>query len=88
MFCLSNVLADFQILLSLPCITPQDMLAFEEALGKTSSPKEQKQLMKSLLLAATGNNLQALAAQKSVNVITNVSGMHPTTRISPPYFSY
>ncbi|KAA8545010.1 hypothetical protein F0562_019773 [Nyssa sinensis] len=61
-----------QILLSLPCITPQDLLAFEEALTKTSSPKEQKQHMRSLLLLATGNKLKALAAQKSVNVITNV----------------
>nr|XP_043632006.1 protein HASTY 1 [Erigeron canadensis] len=61
-----------QILLSLPCIGPQDLLAFEEALGKTSSPKEQKQLMKSFLLVGTGNQLKAIAIQKSVNVITNV----------------
>ncbi|CAH1436793.1 unnamed protein product [Lactuca virosa] len=61
-----------QILLSLPCITPQDLAAFEEALGKTSSLKEQKQLMRSLLLVGTGNQLKALAVQKSVNVITNV----------------
>ncbi|GKV07383.1 hypothetical protein SLEP1_g19167 [Rubroshorea leprosula] len=62
-----------QILLSLPCITPNDLQAFEEALTKTASPKEQKQHMKSLLLLATGNNLKALAAQKSVNIIMNVS---------------
>ncbi|KAF9605389.1 hypothetical protein IFM89_016966 [Coptis chinensis] len=62
-----------QVLLSLPCITPHDLLAFEEALVKTSSPKEQKQHMKSLLLSATGNKLKALAAQKSTNVITNVT---------------
>ncbi|KAL3516211.1 hypothetical protein ACH5RR_023113 [Cinchona calisaya] len=62
-----------EILLSLPCITPQDLLAFEEALSKTSSPKEQKLHMKSFLLLATGNQLKALAAQKSANVITNVS---------------
>ncbi|KAK3011154.1 hypothetical protein RJ639_011098 [Escallonia herrerae] len=62
-----------QILLSLPSITQQDLLAFEEALAKTSSPKEQKQLMKSFLLLASGNKLKALAAQKSVNVITNVT---------------
>ncbi|KAI3942418.1 hypothetical protein MKW98_013070 [Papaver atlanticum] len=62
-----------QILLSLPSITPQDLHAFEEALSKTSSPKEQKQHMKSLLLLATGNKLKALAAHKSTNVITNVS---------------
>lgn len=61
-------------MLSLPCITPQDLLAFEEALGKTSSLKEQKQLMRSLLLVGTGNQLKALAVQKSVNVITNVVG--------------
>uniref|UniRef100_A0A2P2KHY5 Protein HASTY 1 n=1 Tax=Rhizophora mucronata TaxID=61149 RepID=A0A2P2KHY5_RHIMU len=62
-----------QVLLSLPCITPQDLAAFEEALTKTSSPKEQKQHMKSLLVLATGNQLRALAAQKSVNIITNVT---------------
>ncbi|GMP40616.1 hypothetical protein CsSME_00010991 [Camellia sinensis var. sinensis] len=62
-----------EILLSLPCISRQDLLAFEEALTKTNSPKEQKQHMKSLLILATGNKLKALAAQKSVNVITNVS---------------
>lgn len=67
-------LGSFQILLSLPCITPNDLAAFEEALMKTASPKEQKQHMKSLLILATGNKLKALAAQKSVNVITNVSG--------------
>ncbi|KAK1410770.1 hypothetical protein QVD17_37309 [Tagetes erecta] len=61
-----------QILLSLPCIGPEDLLAFEEALGKTSSPKEQKQLMKSLLLVGTANQLKALAVKKSVNLITNV----------------
>ncbi|XP_050384104.1 protein HASTY 1 [Argentina anserina] len=62
-----------QVLLSLPCIKQQDLLAFEEALRKTASPKEQKQYMKSLLLLATANKLKALVAQKSVNVITNVS---------------
>ncbi|KAJ4719575.1 protein HASTY 1 [Melia azedarach] len=63
-----------QVLLSLPCITQQDLLAFEDALMKTASPKEQKQHMRSLLLLGSGNKLKALAAQKSVNVITNVSG--------------
>lgn len=72
-----------QILLSLPCITPQDLHSFEEALGKTNSPKEQKQLMKSFLLVATGNKLLALAAQKSVNVITNVSA-RPRNLVSAP----
>ncbi|XVE89810.1 hypothetical protein DITRI_Ditri20bG0024300 [Diplodiscus trichospermus] len=62
-----------QILLSLPCIRPNDLHAFEEALTKTASPKEQKQHMRSFLLLATGNNLKALAAQKSVNIITNVT---------------
>lgn len=62
-----------QILLSLGS-TPQDLLAFEEALTKTSSPKEQKQHMRSLLVLAAGDKLKALASQKSVNVITNVTG--------------
>ncbi|XP_077218099.1 ARM repeat superfamily protein isoform X1 [Tasmannia lanceolata] len=61
-----------QVLLSLPCITEADLRAFEDALAKTCSPKEQKQNMRSLLLLATGNKLKALAAQKSTNVITNV----------------
>ncbi|KAI3747386.1 hypothetical protein L6452_09841 [Arctium lappa] len=72
-----------QILLSLPCISHQDLLAFEEALGKTSSPKEQKQLMKSFLLVGTGNKLKALAIQKSVNVITNVVA-RPRSSVSVP----
>ncbi|KAF3454376.1 hypothetical protein FNV43_RR04823 [Rhamnella rubrinervis] len=70
-----------QVLLSLPSITLHDLAAFEEALTKTASPKEQKQHMKSLLILATGNKLRALAAQKSVNVITNVS-MRPRSMVS------
>ncbi|KAG2244157.1 hypothetical protein Bca52824_094015 [Brassica carinata] len=62
-----------QVLLSLPGLTPNDLRAFEEAVAKTPSPKEQKQLMRSLLLLGTGNNLRALAAQKTTNVITNVT---------------
>lgn len=72
-----------QVLLSLPAITPQDLQAFEEALTKTSSPKEQKQHMKSLLLLATGNKLKALAGQKSVNVITNMSA-RPRSSVGAP----
>uniref|UniRef100_A0A6N2LXB9 Uncharacterized protein n=1 Tax=Salix viminalis TaxID=40686 RepID=A0A6N2LXB9_SALVM len=71
------------VLLSLPCIKPQDLIAFEEALTKTGSPKEQKQHMKSLLLLATGNMLKALAAQKSVNIITNVT-MRPRSSVNAP----
>ncbi|CAI9102442.1 OLC1v1000717C1 [Oldenlandia corymbosa var. corymbosa] len=62
-----------EILLSLPSVAPQDLLAFEEALSKTSSTREQKQHMRSFLSSATGNKLKALATQKSVNVITNVT---------------
>ncbi|XVF42101.1 hypothetical protein PTKIN_Ptkin01aG0333100 [Pterospermum kingtungense] len=72
-----------QILLSLPCISPNDLHAFEEALTKTASPKEQKQHMRSFLLLATGNNLKALAAQKSVNIITNVT-MRPRGAVNAP----
>ncbi|ESQ49570.1 hypothetical protein EUTSA_v10022131mg, partial [Eutrema salsugineum] len=63
-----------QVLLSLPCLSPNDLHAFEEAAVKTPSLKEQKQLMRSLLMLGAGNNLRALAAQKNVNVITNVTG--------------
>ncbi|VVA96522.1 unnamed protein product [Arabis nemorensis] len=62
-----------QVLLSLPCLTPNDLHAFEEAAAKTPSLKEQRQLMRSLLLLGAGNNLRALAAQKNQNVITNVT---------------
>lgn len=62
-----------QVLLSLPSITTQDLIAFEEALAKTSSAKEQKQLTRSFLLLATGKKLKALASQKSINIITNMS---------------
>ncbi|KAE8710563.1 Protein HASTY 1 [Hibiscus syriacus] len=68
---------------SLPCITPNDLHAFEEALTKTASPKEQKQHMKSLLLLATGNNLKSLTAQKNVNVITNVTA-RPRGSVNTP----
>ncbi|CAL4956680.1 unnamed protein product [Urochloa decumbens] len=62
-----------QVLLSLPHIKQEDLLAFDDSLNKTASPKEQKQHMRSLLLLATGNKLRALAAQKTTNVITNVT---------------
>ncbi|WZZ36747.1 hypothetical protein YC2023_020148 [Brassica napus] len=65
-----------QVLLSLPCLTHNDLRSFEETVAKTPSPKEQKQLMRSLLLLGTGNNLRALAAQKNMNVITNVTCKH------------
>jgi len=61
------------VLLSLPHIKQEDLLAFDDSLSKTASPKEQKQHMRSLLLLATGNKLRALAAQKTTNVITNVT---------------
>ncbi|KAL5996000.1 hypothetical protein ACLOJK_026073 [Asimina triloba] len=61
-------LAPRQVLLSLPCITAADLQAFEDTLTKTSSPKEQKLHMRSLLLLATGNKLKALAAQKITNI--------------------
>ncbi|KAJ0237044.1 Protein HASTY 1 [Hirschfeldia incana] len=55
-----------QVLLSLPCLTPSDLHAFEEAVAKHPSPTKQKQLMGSLLMLGTGNNLKALAAQKNL----------------------
>ncbi|KQK04284.1 protein HASTY 1 isoform X2 [Brachypodium distachyon] len=62
-----------QILLSLPDMKQEDLLAFDDSLSKTASPKEQKQHMRNLLLIATGNKLRALASQKITNVITNVT---------------
>ncbi|KAF3538405.1 hypothetical protein F2Q69_00024858 [Brassica cretica] len=58
------------VLLALPCLTHNDLRAFEETVA---NPKGQKQLMRSLLLLGTWNNLRALAAQKNMNVITNVT---------------
>ncbi|KAH1079333.1 hypothetical protein AAZX31_19G226200 [Glycine max] len=71
-----------QVLMSLPNITTHDLVAFEESLTKTFSPKEQKQLTRSLLQLASGNKLKALAAQKTVNIITNVS-MRPRPANAP-----
>eukprot|EP01018_Ginkgo_biloba_P008898 Gb_10620 [translate_table: standard] len=62
-----------QVLLSLPSVTQDALAAFESALLKTSSAKEQKQHIKSLLLSAAGSQLKALMTQKNTNVITNVS---------------
>lgn len=61
------------MLLSLPFVTPDSLSTFETALSKTSSAKEQRQHIKSLLLVGTGSQLKALMAQKTANVITNVS---------------
>uniref|UniRef100_A0A453EWH6 Exportin-5 C-terminal domain-containing protein n=1 Tax=Aegilops tauschii subsp. strangulata TaxID=200361 RepID=A0A453EWH6_AEGTS len=62
-----------QVLLSLSDMKQEDLLAFDDCLSKTASPKEQKQHMRSLLLLATGNKLKALASQKTTNIITNVT---------------
>ncbi|XP_078168600.1 ARM repeat superfamily protein isoform X1 [Carex rostrata] len=62
-----------QVLMSLPHIKQEDLVAFEDALSKTLSPKDQRQHMRSLLMLATGNQLKALAAQKTPNLITNVT---------------
>jgi exportin-5 len=49
--------------------------AFEAALQKTASAKEQRQHIKSFLLSAGGDQLKALKPQKNTNVITNVTSM-------------
>ncbi|KAG0480428.1 hypothetical protein HPP92_011286 [Vanilla planifolia] len=72
-----------QILLSLPCISKDDLVAFEDALTKTSSPKEQKQLMRSFLQLATGNKLRALVSQRMTNVITNVTARSRSSAPGP-----
>lgn len=61
-----------EVLLSLPSVTQDSYSAFETALSKTSSVKEQKQQIKSLLLLGAGSQLKALMDQKTTNVITNV----------------
>ncbi|KAL2644482.1 hypothetical protein R1flu_012069 [Riccia fluitans] len=62
-----------QVLLSLPSISQDVLAAFDKALGKTSSVKEQRQLVKNLLLTAGGDQLKALKTQKNTSVITNVT---------------
>uniref|UniRef100_J3KZV4 Uncharacterized protein n=1 Tax=Oryza brachyantha TaxID=4533 RepID=J3KZV4_ORYBR len=62
-----------QVLLSLPQMKREDLLAFDESLSKTASPKDQKLHMRSLLLLASGNKLRALVGQKATNIITNVT---------------
>lgn len=61
-----------QVLQLSPSITEEVLSAFEKALNSTSSAKEQKQYVRSLLLQAGGNNLKALLASKSTTPITNV----------------
>lgn len=61
-----------EVLLSLPFVTQDSFSAFETALSKTSSAKEQKQHIKSFLLVGAGSQLKALMVQKPTNVITNV----------------
>lgn len=68
-----------QVLLSLSDMKQEDLLAFDDSLSKTASPKEQKQHMRSLLLLATGNKLRALASQKTTNIITNVTTRNRVT---------
>lgn len=62
-----------QILQSSPSITGDVLLAFENALSTTSSAKEHRQYIKSLLLQAAGGNLKALMAAKASNPISNVA---------------
>ncbi|XP_020600041.1 protein HASTY 1-like [Phalaenopsis equestris] len=77
-----------QILLSLPFLTEGDLVAFEDALSKTSSPKEQKLLMRSLLQLATGNKLRALACQKSTSIITNVTATNVSSNRFPSWIGF
>ncbi|KAK9214858.1 hypothetical protein WN944_006858 [Citrus x changshan-huyou] len=46
-----------QVPLSLLCINPQDLLAFEDALTKTASLNEEKQCMRSLLILESSETL-------------------------------
>ncbi|KAJ4866940.1 Protein HASTY 1 [Raphanus sativus] len=56
-----------QVLLSLRCLTPNDLRAFEEAVGKTPSPKEQKQLMRSFVAVRYREQVKSsLAAQENM----------------------
>lgn len=47
-----------QVLLSLPCLTPDDLRDYEKALAETSEPKKQKQITRSMLSLALGINIK------------------------------
>lgn len=46
------------MLLSLPCLTPDDLRDYEKALAETSEPKKQKQITRSMLSLALGINIK------------------------------
>eukprot|EP00897_Mesotaenium_endlicherianum_P007484 jgi/Mesen1/6764/ME000346S05942 len=60
-----------EVLLTVPAITPASLAEFDEALGRTNSAREQRQLLKSLLLQgdAGEDHLRAFAAQRGSHVI-------------------
>nr|VDD53334.1 unnamed protein product [Brassica oleracea] len=47
-----------QVLLSLPCLTPDDLRDYEKALAETCEPKKQKQITRSMLSLALGISLE------------------------------
>jgi len=63
-----------QVLLSLPGMTPSALEQFDGSLKRSGSPKEQRAVFRTLLLGLGGNQLKALACQRSTTTITNVSG--------------
>lgn len=70
------------VLLLVPSVTPDTLGVLETALSKTSSAKDQKQYIKSLLLSGSGSQFKALMTQKTTNVITNVSTTRSFQRTS------
>ncbi|KAI5071083.1 hypothetical protein GOP47_0013334 [Adiantum capillus-veneris] len=71
-----------QILQSSPAITGEVLLAFENALTTTSSAKEHRQYIKSLLMQAGVGNLKALTAAKTRSSITNVANRPRPTQVA------
>ncbi|MCO5593898.1 hypothetical protein L7F22_047917 [Adiantum nelumboides] len=71
-----------QILQLSPSITEEVLLAFENALTTTSSAKEHRQYIKSLLMQAGGSNLKALMAAKTWSSITNVANRPRSVQVA------
>lgn len=46
------------MLLSLPCLTPDDLRDYEKALAETCEPEKQKQITRSMLSLALGISLE------------------------------
>eukprot|EP00898_Chlorokybus_atmophyticus_P001839 jgi/Chlat1/2656/Chrsp178S00157 len=66
--------APSQVLLSLPTVNSASLQKLQQAVSSTGSEKEQRQLLKQLLLAAGGDDLKALSSPVKSSTISNLPG--------------